>query len=92
MSWARHCVIRLGWMSNCWAKSDSVRSPLIASKATRAFKAGLWFRLGRLVMVSPHCRHHAGLARIIHSSPLSSSPEPPLFATLNQTSDQLGIP
>ena len=66
-------------MSNCWARSDSVRSPLIASKATRALKAGLYFRLGRLVMVSPHCRHHAGLARIIHSSPSSSFPKPPLF-------------
>src|SRR3954465_9783527 len=40
-------------MSNCCANSASVLSPLTAAKATFALKAGVWFRRGRLVMVSP---------------------------------------
>src|SRR5207302_6975877 len=31
----------------------NVRSPLMAASATFALKAGVWFRRGRLVMVSP---------------------------------------
>src|SRR3954464_4467285 len=40
-------------MSNCCANSASVLSPLTAAKATFALKAGVWFRRGRLVIVSP---------------------------------------
>src|SRR4051812_30640208 len=40
-------------MSNCCASSASVFSPLTAAKATFALKAGVWFRRGRLVIVSP---------------------------------------
>src|SRR3954469_23495159 len=40
-------------MSNCCANSASVLSPRTAAKATFALKAGVWFRRGRLVMVSP---------------------------------------
>src|SRR4051812_12464160 len=40
-------------MSNCCANSASVFSPLTAANATFALKAGVWFRRGRLVMVSP---------------------------------------
>src|SRR5208282_1526023 len=43
----------LGWTSNCSASCASVRSPLIAASATFAVKAGVWFRRGRLFMVSP---------------------------------------
>ena len=69
-SWARHCVIWLGCTSNCWASSASVFSPLMAASATFALKAGLWFRRGRLVMVSPRfLGNHADVARIIHSAP-----------------------
>jgi hypothetical protein len=34
-------------------QSTSVYSPLMAASATLALKAGLWFRRGRRVMVSP---------------------------------------
>src|SRR3954452_6198643 len=40
-------------MSNCLANSASVLSPRTAAKATFALKAGVWFRRGRLVIVSP---------------------------------------
>src|SRR4051812_37012199 len=40
-------------MSNCRANSASVLSPLTAARATFALKAGVWFRRGRLVIVSP---------------------------------------
>src|SRR3954454_14651582 len=40
-------------MSNCCASSASVFSPLTAAKATFALKAGVWFRRGRLLIVSP---------------------------------------
>src|SRR3954453_13163998 len=40
-------------MSNCCANSASVLSPRTAAKATFALKAGVWFRRGRLVIVSP---------------------------------------
>src|SRR3954452_7443597 len=40
-------------MSNCCANSASVFSPRTAAKATFALKAGVWFRRGRFVMVSP---------------------------------------
>src|SRR3954471_427017 len=40
-------------MSNCWASSASVLSPFTAARATFALKAGVWFRRGRLVIVSP---------------------------------------
>src|SRR4051812_15926260 len=40
-------------MSNCCANSASVLSPRTAAKATFALKAGVWFRRGRFVMVSP---------------------------------------
>src|SRR6187455_2775139 len=40
-------------MSNCCANSASVFSPLTAAKATFALNAGVWFRRGRLVIVSP---------------------------------------
>src|SRR6266853_3398235 len=43
----------LGWTSNCSASCASVRSPLIAASATFALKAAVWFRRGRLFMVSP---------------------------------------
>src|SRR3954447_14175228 len=46
-------MIWLGWTSNCWASSASVFSPLTAAKATFALKAGVWFRRGRLLIVSP---------------------------------------
>src|SRR5689334_217616 len=40
-------------MSNCCANSASVLSPRTAAKATFALKAGVWFRRGRLVIISP---------------------------------------
>src|SRR3954454_10928163 len=40
-------------MLNCCANSASVLSPRTAAKATFALKAGVWFRRGRFVMVSP---------------------------------------
>src|SRR4051812_27869193 len=40
-------------MSNCCANSASVLSPRTAAKATFALKAGVWFRRGRFVMISP---------------------------------------
>src|SRR3954471_16287252 len=40
-------------MSNCCASSASVFSPLTAANATFALNAGVWFRRGRLVIVSP---------------------------------------
>src|SRR5215468_8423907 len=40
-------------MSNCSANCATVRSPLMATSATFALKAGVWFRRGRLDMVSP---------------------------------------
>src|SRR3954467_5513906 len=40
-------------MSNCCANSASAFSPLTAANATFALNAGVWFRRGRLVMVSP---------------------------------------
>src|SRR6266853_2644619 len=43
----------MGWMSKCSASCASVRSPLIAASATFALKAAVWFRRGRLFMVSP---------------------------------------
>src|SRR6186713_31820 len=46
-------VIWLGWTSNCCASSASVFSPLTAARATFALKAGVWFRRGRLLIVSP---------------------------------------
>src|SRR4051794_40608661 len=49
-------MIWLGWTSNCWASSASVFSPLTAAKATFALKAGVWFRRGRLLIVSPALR------------------------------------
>src|SRR3954452_23924250 len=54
-SWSSdfHCVIWLGWTSNCCAKSASVFSPLMAASATFALKAAVWFRRGRLLIISP---------------------------------------
>jgi hypothetical protein len=52
-SWSFHCLIWLACTSNCWDNSTSVCSPRMAASATFALKAGLWFRRGRLVMVSP---------------------------------------
>src|SRR3954452_1401628 len=49
-------MIWLGWTSNCWASSASVFSPLTAARATFALKAGVWFRRGRLLIVSPALR------------------------------------
>src|ERR1700704_1740035 len=40
-------------MSNCSASSASVRSPLMAASAAFALKPGVWFRRGRLLIVSP---------------------------------------
>src|SRR3954467_5357114 len=40
-------------MSSCCANSASVLSPRTAARATFALKAGVWFRRGRLVIVSP---------------------------------------
>src|SRR5260370_12367818 len=40
-------------MSKCSASWAIVRSPLMAASATFALKAGVWFRRGRLFMVSP---------------------------------------
>jgi hypothetical protein len=39
--------------SNCSASRDNVRSPLDAARAIFAFKAGVWFRSARLVIVLP---------------------------------------
>src|SRR5215207_6101615 len=50
---AFHWVIWLGCTSNCWANSARVFSPFTAARATFALKAGVWFRRGRLLMVSP---------------------------------------
>src|SRR3954466_7202514 len=50
---AFQAVIWLGWTSNCCASSASVFSPLTAAKATFALKAGVWFRRGRLLIISP---------------------------------------
>ena len=50
----------------------------MASKATLALKAGLWFRRGRLVMVSPVAAKYAAIRQKFHLSRLSSFSEPPL--------------
>src|SRR5450631_4118774 len=60
-------VIWFGWTSNCSASSASVFSPLIAAKATFALKAGLWFRRGLFVMLSPV---HGSLCRVQAEFPL----------------------
>src|SRR6202011_613241 len=52
-SCAFQVVIWLGWTSKCSASWPSVRSPLMAASATLALKAGVWFRRGRLFIVSP---------------------------------------
>src|SRR5262252_3421652 len=52
-SCAFQSVIWLGCTSNCSASCASVRSPFMAAMATFALKAGVWFRRGRLFMVSP---------------------------------------
>src|SRR5499427_8008095 len=52
-SCAFQVVIWLGCTSNCSASCASVRSPLMAARATFALKAGVWFRRGRRFMVSP---------------------------------------
>src|SRR3954466_13259462 len=49
-------MIWLGWTSNCCASSASLFSPLTAAKATFALKAGVWFRRGRLLIVTPALR------------------------------------
>src|SRR3954466_7703859 len=49
-------MIWLGWTSNCCASSASVFSPLTAARATFALKAGVWFRRGRRLIVSPALR------------------------------------
>jgi hypothetical protein len=46
--------------------------------ATFALNAGLWFRRGRLVMVSPRLHHHAAVARNFHLSHLSRFLRPQL--------------
>src|SRR5258708_3202833 len=43
----------MGWTWKCSASWASVRSPLMAASATFALKAGVWFRRGRLFIVSP---------------------------------------
>jgi len=48
--------IWLGWMSSCSASCTTVRSPLTAAIATFALKAGVWFRRGLLLMLSPDSR------------------------------------
>src|SRR4051812_34160676 len=55
-SCAFQAVIWLGWTSNGCASSASVFSPFTAAKATFALKAGVWFRRGRLLIVSPALR------------------------------------
>ncbi len=60
-------VIWFGWTSNCSASSASVFSLLIAAKATFALKAGLWFRRGLFVMLSPV---HGSLRRVQAEFPL----------------------
>src|SRR6516162_9879516 len=52
-SCAFQVVIWLGCTSNCSESCASVRSPLIAARATFALKAGVWFRRSRRFMVSP---------------------------------------
>jgi len=42
-------------------------------------KAGLWFRRGRLVMVSPVSGIYAKVRQKFHLSPLFKFPEPALF-------------
>src|SRR4029453_13337384 len=53
-------VILLGGTSNCSASCANVRSPLTAANATFALKAGVWFRRGRLFIVSPVSQATAG--------------------------------
>src|ERR1700676_2092027 len=55
-SCAFQLVIWFGCTSNSCASSASVFSPLMAANATFALKAGVWFRLVRLVMLSPDPR------------------------------------
>src|SRR3954471_6348794 len=52
-SCAFHEVIWFGCTSNCSASCAMVRSPLMAASATFALKDAVWFRRGRLVMVTP---------------------------------------
>jgi hypothetical protein len=49
----------------------------MAASATLALKAGLWFRRGRLVMLSPVSGIYAKLRQKFHLSPLFKFPEPP---------------
>src|SRR5271155_5101618 len=74
-------VIWFGCTSKSCASSASVFSPFTAAKATFALKAAVWFRLARLVMVSPDPRH---TRRSQAENPLillPRFPKPPLIAS-----------
>jgi hypothetical protein len=54
----RHVVIWFGCTSNCCVSSASVFSPFTAAWATFALNAGLSFRRGRLLILSPVMQPH----------------------------------
>jgi Transposase domain (DUF772) len=59
-SWLSEQLFRIDrWTSNCSASSAKVRSPLTAASATFALNAGVWFRRGRLLMLSADSRNTA---------------------------------
>jgi len=51
-------------------------------------KAGLWFRRGRLVMVSPVSGIYAKVRQKFHLSPLFKFPEPALSGWLGQSTHE----
>jgi hypothetical protein len=72
-------VIWLGWTSNCFASSDSVRSPFTAATATFALKAGECVRRARLVIVlAPVSGTQTAVRRECPLIELSNFPGPPL--------------
>ena len=54
-----------------------MRSPLMAASATFALKAGVWFRRGRLLMVSPDFGRHSvpAVRQKLHLSPCADFPD-----------------
>jgi hypothetical protein len=71
----------LGGYQTCSASWAIVRSPLTAASATFALKAGVWFRRGRLFMISPV---HGDYRRCSAETPLSDLfkfAEPALYSS-----------
>ena len=70
-SWRFHLVITLGWTSKRLAISMIGCSPLIASRATLALKAGEWLRRGRRGTVGAPPRSAAAEQYHLSGCPIS---------------------